>query len=129
MARNRKRLNALADYIEKAKYQFNMSESSAYPTCGTAGCIAGHSAVFRPTSGDLQFLEHDDAGHIMHAHMHMERFASFYGLAFKTAEALCLEPKTVDGTELSYSCVSRSMAVAAIRRLAKTGRVYFDVTE
>lgn len=45
---NRENVEALAAFVKKADYEFDMQEFVARPLCGSAGCIGGHAAVLWP---------------------------------------------------------------------------------
>lgn len=58
---NVKNVEALAAFIERADYKFDMNNPVANPVCGTAGCIGGHAAVLWP--GIREFYAGDTVGY------------------------------------------------------------------
>ena len=116
---NTKRLHKLADFIEKADYGFNMSSPEADPECGTAGCIAGHAAVLWPSVREHHFglpgFSWDG-----------DKLTPFLGISDDQHEDLFFGP-AADGILLGD--ITRSMAVAAVRRFADTGKIEFKLTD
>jgi hypothetical protein len=112
MKRNVKAINRLADFIENARYEFNMASGFAKPTCGTAGCIGGHAAVLWPSIRSP--LAGDTFSWDSRALAEKLEISEIMGYD------LCMP------TEYFLRKITRPMAVAALRRLAKTSRVHFS---
>ena len=99
----------LADYIERQpEGRFRMN-SWDLPGCGTAGCIAGHgfalwSDLPRKGGKDVRYVPMNCAKKL--------------GLNEDQATAMFLPN--------SMSDITKPMAVAALRRFALTGEIYFD---
>ena len=115
---NVKRLHKLADFMEKAEYGFNMSDPDADPKCGTAGCIAGHAAVLWPSLREY----HEDESNFTWSN---ERLTAFLDISYEQHEELCF----ISSGLVLLGEVTRSVAVAAVRRLADTGEVEFRLTD
>lgn len=109
--RNVAAINRLADFIENGRYAFDMEAGWADPHCGTAGCIGGHAAVLWKTIRDTDW-----------------GFEAFGFSEGALAEKLGITLGAVDNLCYPFPLkhISRSIAVAALRRLAKTGRVKFS---
>ena len=118
--RNVKNILKLADFIESEKYQFDMRDSSATPSCGTAGCIGGHAAVLwkevRQYWSDTKRTEFG---------FNQDMLIKNLGLRFSDMNTLCFTPRTSSGVLLDYDDITRTHAVEALRHLAKTGKVRF----
>lgn len=110
---NTENILALADFIEKEEVLFDMG-SIAVATCDTAGCIAGSAAALWP-------------GCVEETHRH--------GITSYDEECVCekLGLTESQGDDLfypegiKYRKVTRATAVAALRHLAATGEIKFDV--
>ena len=118
--RNVKNILKLADFIESEKYQFDMRDSSATPSCGTAGCIGGHAAVLwkevRQYWPDTKRTKFGFNQGMLIQHL---------GLSFSDMHTLCFTPRTSSGEVLDYDEITRAHAVEALRHLAETGKVRF----
>lgn len=105
----------LANFIEGSiELPFNMNLPGVPIRCGTAGCVGGFSGALWPSDG---FIPPDT------------RLAQNTGLDHNVANQVCYCPKTEDGERLDYCQITRSMAVATLRRLDATGEVWFDTSE
>ena len=119
MKLNTKAINDLADFIEKAKYEFDMGDAFARPECGSAGCIGGHAAMKWPSvrgalsSNSASFRFDDDA------------LAKRLGVSDETLHDLCYGVPTPSGNLVYLRDITRRAAVDALRHLAKTGTVRF----
>lgn len=102
---------ALRDFIRDSKLRFDMTEGSANPECGTAGCIGGHAAVLWPDirvdDGDGTFTWKEVA------------FASKLGISDDEQTELCFMWDTTYG----FSDVTKPAALAVLELLAKAGKV------
>lgn len=113
MARNKELILKLADYIETDSRHriFDMRYWRQVGDCGTTACIGGHLEMLlkrrRYALGE-------------------ETVAVELGLSDQQARNLCFDPKAGNGVGFSRDEITKPMAVAALRRLAKTGRVYFS---
>lgn len=118
---NKDAINRLANFLEGGNYGFDMGDAYARPHCGTAGCIGGHAAVLWPEiqikTGDP---EEDDAGGFT---WDEHKLAEKLGITYEMQDELCYPVKQPWPT--NYGQVTRAGAVAALRRLAETGKVEF----
>lgn len=124
--RNVAAITELADFLETAKFHFDMNQSEASPACGSAGCIGGHAAVLWPEVR-MSCFEIDD-----------ERFsweekllAQKLGIENIKGIELCFLNSFVhretDMTDLNR--ITRKGAVTTLRRLAETGEVIWKAEE
>jgi hypothetical protein len=121
---NRENVLALRDFIASEKYDFRMNEGTAYPECGSAGCIGGHAAVMwsdvRDHSPDACLSE----GELT---WRETLLADKLGVTTDAQRALCF-PAEADGllrTEYphEWQSVTREDAVRVLTNLAETGEV------
>lgn len=117
---NRVAIYQLADFIESAKFIFDMGDSEATPDCGSAGCIGGHAAILwselqYETEYDWQVGKSFTWDNIL--------LAKKLDISLQTEEALCF-PGMAGGPKCRD--VSRENAVRVLRRLAETGKVDWD---
>ena len=96
----------LADYIERQPDGRFRMNSWGIPSCGTAGCIAGHGFALWPE---------------------LPRRGDKY-VPMDCAEKLGLSESQAYGMFLPYGLetITKPVAVAALRRFALTGEIYFD---
>jgi len=106
----------LADFIAAGKYEFDMVQAFADIKCGTAGCIGGHATVLWPDTESLR-------------HWNKKKLAAKLGISETIFENMCLWAVDGDGVCIDLWDVTRSMAVAMLRRLAFTDEMYFDRSE
>ena len=108
-------IGLLANFIEgHIELPFDMDRTTSPTTCGTAGCIGAFSGALWPSD----------------YHLDPElRLAQNTGLDSDVAFQVCWRPKTEEGNRLKYCQITRSMAVATLRRLDATGEVWFDTSE
>jgi hypothetical protein len=116
-------LNRLADFIASGRYEFDMGESYAYPSCGTAGCIGGHAAVLW---GELRDAKCETFS------WNSQKLAVHLGFDCGVEEELCYPG--IDSVEFDrlnppsypnlfkYKAVTRESAVDLLRRLAVVAR-------
>lgn len=123
MGVNRSAILDLAAFIEEQKYEFDMGESDANPSCGTAGCIAGHAAVLWKACRAKE--SHHSMGEFT---FDQSKLAKKLGITDEQSEELFYEVPR-DGGHISYENVNRCMAVRALRRLADTGEVLFELPD
>jgi len=119
----------LSNFIESEKYAFDLDTAKIDESCGTAGCVAGHADALW-TSGDYSRSRDYDRTIIIDK-------LSLEGLKY---EVLCLTPLDKSGSRLrefgwssngnaNRKAVTRSMAVATLRRYAMSGEVYYDLED
>lgn len=115
---NREAILELADFIERAEYEFRMSSAIVDLNCGSAGCIGGHAAVLWPDEiacdlilGSRSFIP--------------SSLAAKLDMPFRDFWALCYGAPGVS----AMSDITREMAIAALRRLADTGVVEFRLED
>lgn len=105
---DKQKILELADFMESSPLSFDMSRWGTPSKCGSAGCIGGFGRVlFYMFDKDLR-----DIG------QHME-------LTSEQTEALMFDPVSSRDGPLFYREVTRTRAVATLRRLAATGEVDF----
>ena len=116
----------LADFIEShIEFGFNMSNSDN-PRCGTSACIGGFGLALWSKKTTPMGISMEPIRPII---------GDKLGLNYGEVTDLCFHPvaKTShlvpDMHIISYESITRSMAVAALRRLDKTGEIYFDTSE
>jgi hypothetical protein len=112
MEKNVENINALADFIEKADFEFDMSDAGVRLDCGSAGCIGGHAAALWEDVrcsvfgfGYTEFSWRDEA------------LAEKLGITMQQHGAMCYLNGT---TEVLYAEVTRADAVKFLRRLAES---------
>lgn len=111
----------LADFIESKKYEFNMNRATAQPHCGIAGCIGSHAAVLWPSLRRRPFWSTNLRSYSWNVHQLVKKL----GFTEHQHDQLLVPTDHNDG-HIFFMHVTRSMAVAALRRLVKTGRFYFS---
>lgn len=119
--RNAANIRKLALFLASGQFGFDMDESFARPACGSAGCIGGHAAVLWPHLREGEYVggvTWDEAA-----------LAQHLGISPAEHDGLCFHGPAKDGGTMPLSDIDRSMAVATLRRLARTGKVYFDTAE
>lgn len=109
----------LADFLEKAEFIFDMGSALANPECGAAGCIGGHAAVLWE---ELRQGSYSSVGYTFN----LSKLGNKLELKEQLTTDLCFNPHDEDGIGMSCLSVTRSMAVATLRRLAETGELYFE---
>ena len=118
MKRDIKNITALADYVEKCRLIFNMAVGFVEPDCGSAGCLGAHAARKWP---DLRQYYRDGSyswiGNKLNAR---------FGITESQSDMMFFECPNANGNDLYCSHVTKPMAVAMLRRFAKTGRIYFS---
>lgn len=122
---------ALADFIERAEYEFDMSIPRAKPACGSAGCIGGHAAVLWPDLRvDDSNLEEDatlsNENNLLNFTWNQPLLQACLDITQYEHKILCFHTFNRDGERVPYENITREVAVATLRRLAKTGEIYFD---
>lgn len=120
MKRNKERLLELADFIEKAEFKFDMGDPVANPTCGTAGCMAGHAAVLWPElrtegTGDGEIFSWKD-----------EELAAYLDITEDEHDLLFYPQSHNEGAIYGY--IDRDVAVGTLRHFASTGEIIFNQT-
>jgi hypothetical protein len=117
-------INWLADFIASSTYSFDMSQPTAKPHCGTAGCIGGHAAVLWEDIRDNNWGV--DSGYSWKD----EALAEKLGISWHAHRAMCYPGDDEEescfsdtGTYINYSKVSRESAVDMLRNFARTGEV------
>jgi hypothetical protein len=118
---------ALADFIESEKFEFDMGNGSAFPECGTAGCIGGHSAVLWP---DIREYGKDYLGNCIRNMFTWDAqgLATKLGIPLKRAEYLCFLCEDRHYFDVRMFDITRDRAVRVLRNLAATGEVVWDET-
>jgi hypothetical protein len=145
--RNKQRILELADFLETAKFKFDMGSPNVYPSCGSAGCIGGHAAALWTKVRDTVAIDADygDTGRYS---WHQQTLADYLGISRNTADRLCYpederdqgddeyehaETWTDEGALpeecVEYGKITRAGAVATLRRLAETGQVLWYLSE
>lgn len=100
----------LADFIGEAKFPFDMC-SYEVPSCGTAGCIAGHAAALWPGLDDDGFFD-------------PVKVDNKLGLNDKQTEEL-FYPKSVFNGKSILSLITRGCAIECLRNFVITGKIRF----
>lgn len=114
---NKEAINELADFIESAKFKFDMGEPDAAPTCGTAGCIGGHAAMLWP---EVRAGERYNAiEKIEYFSWNEKQLIKKLGLAEGQEGQLCY----LGSSRMTLCSITRAGAVTTLRRLAETGEV------
>ena len=118
MTRDIKNINALADYVEKCRDDFDMSSGFVEPACGSAGCLGAHAARKWPRLRDCRA----DCNYTWHR----GKLTTRLGISNRQSDAMFFQCPNSNGTHFSWHSVTKPMAVAMLRRFAKTGRIYFS---
>lgn len=108
-------LDLLCDFLEKTEF-FLMS---AYASCGTPACIAGHAASLWP---DIRDRDHNPRELVPD----FDKFALKIGVDEEPLSGLCIAWEHVDYGGIPTREITPKMAVAALRRLQETGEAYFS---
>jgi len=112
-------INELADFIESEEWGFDMTTASV---CYTAGCVGGSAAkIWVDVSMDVTLL-------LMFGFSTI-KLALRLGMPEEDAFKLCYQPESKDGMLIDLFDVNRNMAVAMLRRLGKTGDVFYSLEE
>lgn len=115
-------INELADFLESSKYDFDMSNGSATPQCGSAGCIGGHASVLWPEVSYTTYVLDDDDKEIPATSWHENLLAIKLGISEDEQDKLCYPCMDMDN-------ITREQAVAVLRELAVTGQVRWPELE
>lgn len=120
---HKQRLHDLANFIANEEYEFTMEHFHSEPSCGTAGCIAGHAAVMVPELRSNSYNFPHSCGPDIRKTMGYftdvnDRVTPFYNLFYAR------QAETASG-RMDLTRVTRNMAVAALRRFADTGYAFF----
>ena len=116
---NKAAITKLADFIESAKWKFDMADLFANTSCGSAGCIGGHAVVLWPEIATSEEDERitDDKNYIT---WDDELLAAKLKIGFGELGSLCFLD---DFIHIPMSKVTREDAVRCLRNLAETGKV------
>ncbi len=107
---NRSAILQLADFIESAQFEFDMTIPWV-PSCGSAACIGGHAVMLWPELTDRRDSWNE------------QKLADKLGISWAQQEAICYPD------EINDQVISKAQALAMLRRLGETGQVSWELEE
>lgn len=115
---NAEAINKLADFIEEARYRFNMNDIYAEPSNRRGGCIGCQAAILWPEIRRPYIFENAISWSPNKLMRKLQISSYDHG-------NLCFTSKTSSHEPIALNLITRPAAVEALRNLAKTGKVRF----